>query len=88
MQYITRNMLNYLTFFAGAAAQNVTGFVVRVLYCGGIVKEYAAEATLCNCKITVPLWVGCQELQNADTVQLRSADDDVLLSQTPLSINI
>lgn len=90
MQYLTRNMLNYLTFWVGAAAMSATAFIIRVLYCGGIVKEYTAEATPCNCKITLPMWIGCNELQNADTIQLLSADDEndpVLISQTPVTIN-
>lgn len=91
MQYITRNMLNYLTFWVGAAAESVSSFMVRVLYCGGIVREYTTDnATLCNCKVTLPLWIGCNELQNADTIQLLSADDQnnpALITQTPVTIN-
>lgn len=91
MQYLTRNMLNYLNFWATAAAQSTVAFMVRVLYCGGIVKEYTTtDAIFCNCKVTLPLWVGCQELQGADTIQLLSADDEdnpVLISQTPVIIN-
>lgn len=90
MQYITRNMLNYLTFWVNASAQNTVAFIVRVLYCGGIVKEYFANAIICNCRVIIPVWVGCNELNNADAVQLLNSDNPdspVLLSQTPVKIN-
>ena len=85
-QYLTPGMLNYFTFWVGSTVAEAATLVLRFLYCGGVVKEVEVVAgNYCSCKLQIPLWLGCNDIRNADTVQLVA--DDEISAEYPLTIN-
>lgn len=69
MQYITTNMMNYVSFVVDEDMIE-TDVTLQFLYCGGIVKEITPETTICKCKLTAAFWLGCNDINSADRVAL------------------
>ena len=85
-QVLTQNMLNYLTFWVSTAVAGAEKFVFKFFFWGGGVKIIERETfNHCGCKLQVEFWLGCNDVKQADTVQL-IADDEVSASY-PITIN-
>ena len=84
MQYITPNMLNYLSFTVDDDMEEAD-VTLQFLYCGGIVKEIAPQSTLCKCKLIAAFWLGCNEITSADSVKL-VVEEEVIQTE-PIILN-
>jgi len=85
-QVLTQNMLNYLTFWVSTAVAEAENLVLKFLYCGKTVKVLEVEASnYCSCKVQVEFWLECNEVKQADTVQLIA--DNVVSAAYPITIN-
>jgi len=78
-------MLNYLTFWVSESALAATVYVLRFLYCGKVVRNITVTTeNKCSCKLTFPIWIGCNDLKEVDSVVLIA--DNVTASNTPVII--
>lgn len=85
-QYLTPGMLNYLTFWVSSTVLEAATLVLRFLYCGGVVKETpVTDFNYCLCKLSVPFYLGCNDIRQADTVQLLV--DDLVSAEYPITVN-